>query len=221
MDHDTTKSKRSLEKIIYDFSRGKSDILVGTQMVTKGFDFDHLGLVGIVNADSLTRFPDFRAGERAFQQMTQVAGRAGRRGEQGLVILQAFTPDHPTIGETITNDYINFFKREMKERKEFYFPPFYKMIRIEFKHTKHDVLALGAKYFAEELQKEFKFRIKGPFIPSVARVKNKYIQFVNIKMEIDQDTIASIKEKIIDVRSKMKLIEGIKGVRVNIDVDPY
>lgn len=221
MDADTAKTKKSLDSIIYDFSVGKIDILVGTQMVTKGFDFDHLGLVGIINADSLTRFPDFRAGERAFQMMTQVAGRAGRRGEQGQVIIQAFTPSHPTIKETIQYDFNHFYQREMIERKQFHFPPFFRMINVELKHSDPEKLKHAATFFAEQLKKRLHHRIQGPIIPSIARIKNKYIQFINIKMETDPKVINFTKKLIIHTRGEMQNIHGIKGVRVNIDVDPY
>jgi primosomal protein N' (replication factor Y) len=221
MDYDTTKTKSAFEELVYDFSRGRKDILVGTQMVTKGFDFDNLGLVGVINADSLTKFPDFRAGERAFQQLTQVAGRAGRRGEQGLVIIQAFTPDHPSIQETLHHDYIGFYKREMKERKEFSFPPYVRVIRIELKHKRHDVLAHGSQYFADQLYKKLGFRVKGPFIPSVSRVKNNYIQFINLKLELKTEVISTAKELVLKTKENLRHIDVIKGIRVNIDVDPY
>ncbi len=221
MDHDTAKTKKNIDSIIYDFSTGKTDILVGTQMVTKGFDFDHLGLVGIINADSLTRFPDFRASERAFQMLTQVAGRAGRRGEQGLVIIQAFTPEHPTIEETIHYKFDKFYQREMHERKQFHFPPFLKLIYIELKHSNADKLKLAAEFFTDQLKKRLGHRVHGPIIPSIGRIKNKYIQFINIKIEPKPKVINFTKKLIIHTRGEMQNIQGIKGVRVNIDVDPY
>ncbi len=222
MDYDTTRSKKNFDKIIYDFSTQKLDILVGTQMITKGFDFDHLRLVGVINADSLIKFPDFRAGERAFQIITQVAGRAGRRGEKGLVYIQTFDTTHPLIAEIVNTNYEMFYQREMYERKTFKFPPFVRLINLELKSKDLNRVQEGSTYFAKELAKKLgNHRVKGPITPTISRIKNNYIQLINIKLENDKNLLHFTKNYILHVRSLMKNKMGIKNVRVNIDVDPY
>jgi primosomal protein N' (replication factor Y) len=221
LDLDTAKTKLAFESILHDFEDKKIDILVGTQMITKGLDFDNILLVGVLNADALLRYPDLRANERAFQLLTQVSGRAGRRGKQGKVIIQTYAPEHPVIFETTNYLYNTFVDRESDERKAFVYPPFYRMIQIEFLHKKSDVVAHAAKVYADLVKKVIGNRLMGPAIPSIGRIRGQYIQTITIKMEKDPKIVNKVKTLIIETKSKLKQIPNIKTVRVNIDVDPY
>ena len=140
MDLDTTRTRTAYERIIADFEEGKTDILIGTQMVSKGLDFDRVSVVGILNADSMLNYPDFRSYERAFQLMAQVAGRAGRRNKQGLVVLQTKSPDLPLIHQVMSNDYFRMYSEQLEERELFKYPPFYRLVYVYLKHRKEDVL---------------------------------------------------------------------------------
>ena len=150
---DTAKTKLAYENIIHDFEERKIDILVGTQMITKGLDFDNIALVGVLNADSLLRYPDMRANERAFQLLTQVSGRAGRRAKKGNVIIQTYNPEHPVIIETMHHLYDRFFMRESDERKMFRYPPYFRMIQIELLHKNAGTVAHASSVFAQNITK--------------------------------------------------------------------
>ena len=152
MDLDTTRTRTAYEKIIADFEEGKTDILIGTQMVSKGLDFDRVSVVGILNADSMLNYPDFRSYERAFQLMAQVAGRAGRKNKQGLVILQTKSPDLPLIHEVVTNNYRSLFDEQIAERHLFKYPPFYRLVYVYLKHRKQEVLDQAADVMARYLR---------------------------------------------------------------------
>lgn len=221
LDFDTAKSKSSFEKILSSFARREYDILIGTQMVTKGFDFDHVTLVGIVNADSLLMYPDFRANERAYQMMTQVAGRAGRRQEQGKVIIQTHRPDHPILTDVLNQNYMNMFQRETKERDEFAYPPFYRMIILELKHKDATYLDKAADLLAGKLKQRIEKRVIGPASPGINRVRNLYIKLITIKFEKDPKVMRFIKQLILHAKAELINKDGIKGLRINIDVDPY
>ncbi len=221
MDFDTTKSRSSYENIISNFANGKVNVLVGTQMITKGLDFDNLGLVGILNADMSLQFPDFRSGERAFQLFTQVSGRAGRKHKQGKVIIQTFQPTHPVIMETIDGNFDRFYIRETNERKKFIYPPFYRLIDITLKHKDPKTVLNAAHYFKKMLAAKLGNRIIGPSQPGVARLRGLYLQKILIKIEKDPKVITKVKNYLLDVRDNAKNAPGIKSVRVNIDVDPY
>jgi primosomal protein N' (replication factor Y) len=221
MDLDTTKTKLAYEEIIQNFEDRKIDILVGTQMITKGLDFDNIALVGVLNADALLRYPDLRANERAFQLLTQVSGRAGRRAKQGLVIIQTYSPEHPIIIETMHHLYDKFFIRESNERKTFRYPPYFRMIQIELLHKNAEICAHAAKVYAGNISKIIGNRIIGPSVPSIGRIRGQYIQTITIKMEKDPKIVHLIKKLIMDQKEKLKQIASCKSVRVNIDVDPY
>ncbi|MDE6120365.1 MAG: primosomal protein N', partial [Muribaculaceae bacterium] len=183
MDLDTTRNKDSYGKIIDDFSQHKADILVGTQMVTKGLDFDSVEIVGILNADSLINYPDFRAAERAFNMIEQVAGRAGRRNVEGRVIIQTYNPAHPILSYAASHDYKGFFEHELEERRAFSFPPFSKIINIYLRHRDQHTVNECATLFATSLRNIFGSRISGPIEPDVARVSSMYIRKIMLKIE--------------------------------------
>ncbi len=220
LDFDTAKTKNQYEQILSDFEHQKIQILVGTQMITKGLDFDNIAVVGILNADLLLQFPDFRAHERTFQLLTQVAGRAGRRQKQGKVIIQTFQPDHPVILDIVDNNYHRLFERELIERKQFVYPPFYRMIRLTLKHKNARTVAEAAQVMAHELKKHLGKRIIGPSEPGIGRIRNQYLQTITIKMERNLQKIVEIKKMVLQLRSELRNANGLKSVRVNIDVDP-
>jgi len=221
LDYDTAKTKNSFIRILEEFAAREIDILVGTQMITKGLDFENVGVVGVINADTTLRFPDFRAGERAFQLLTQVAGRAGRRKKQGKVVIQTYAPSHPVITETLNYDYPHLFERETRERQKFVYPPFYRMIAVELKHKKPMVVEDAARYIAKNLRDVLGQRIVGPAAPGIARVKGYYRQNIMIKMEKNPRTIDYVKKQLLYQRTLLKTSDGYKSVRMKIDVDPY
>ena len=220
MDYDTTKTKASYERILSDFELKKIDVLVGTQMITKGLDFENISLVGILNADKSLFFPDFRASERAFQLFTQVAGRAGRRKKQGKVILQTFSPGHDVITETVTHNIIRFYKRELHERNAFLYPPYYRLISLTLKHKVPVTVRETAKVLATQLKKKLGKRVLGPTQPGVARLRGMYIEQIMIKMERNGASIKKIKEILQYSIQEIKQDKTMKSVRVIIDVDP-
>ena len=220
IDLDTAKTKLQFEKILYEFEERKIDILVGTQMITKGIDFDNIGLVAVLNADSLFRFPDFRANERAFQLLTQVAGRAGRRGMSSQVLIQTFTPDHPIIRETLDQDYASFFKREMYERQKFIYPPAYRLIHIEVHHKYKEIAHEAAQMLAKIIQKHIGNRMVGPAVPSIERIRGLYIRSMMIKMEKNHVVGKKIRQIIKDAITEVKRYPNTKTIRIIVDVDP-
>ena len=176
MDLDTTRSKNAYSNILNDFDAKKIDILVGTQMVTKGLDFDNVNLVGILDADMLLNRTDFRAFERSFQLMTQVAGRSGRRKKRGKVIIQTGDPDHWVIQKVIEHNFIDFYKNEIVERQNFFYPPFYKIISITLKHRDENIINTASVQLASKLRESFKERVLGPEFPPVKRVYNQFLK---------------------------------------------
>lgn len=183
LDLDTARGKKKLEKIIYQFESGELDILIGTQMISKGLDFDRVGLVGVVSADHLLHFPDFRAAERAFQLMTQVAGRSGRRHRRGKVLIQAYHISHPVIHDVIAGNYDQFFKREIQERKQFGFPPFSRMIVLTARHVDANKAMLAAQTISQYLKQRLGDRVSDAITPSIARIRNRYLGLIVIKLE--------------------------------------
>ena len=183
MDLDTTRTRTAYEKIISDFQDGKTDILIGTQMVSKGLDFDNVDVVGIINADTLLNYPDFRATERAFQLMSQVAGRAGRKNGQGNVFLQTKMTDAPVIPQIVSNDYTAFYNQQLQERMLFHYPPFYRLIYIYMKHRDVRVLEEFSELVGRRMREIFDNRILGPDLPPVAKVKQLYIREIVLKVE--------------------------------------
>jgi primosomal protein N' (replication factor Y) len=219
MDLDTTRNKKSYSQIITDFENHKVDILVGTQMVTKGLDFEKVSLVGILNADNMLNFPDFRAFERAYQLMAQVSGRAGRKNKRGKVVLQTNSPDHPVIHQVIRNDYEALFRSQCEERIQFKYPPFYRMIQIELKHKELDKVLMASKVFSTMLQQVFSQRVAGPVVPSVSRVQNMYIRYFVLKIEMEASPSkakALLKELVNQLLSDVRF----RTIRIQMDVDP-
>ncbi len=183
MDLDTTRTRTAYEIIISDFQNGKTDILIGTQMVSKGLDFDNVAVVGIINADTLLNYPDFRAMERAFQLMSQVAGRAGRRNGQGKVFLQTRMSDAPVIPQIVRNDYMQFYDQQLSERLLFHYPPFYRLVYIYIKHRDVRVLEEFSEIFGKQMREIFDYRVLGPDLPPIARIKQLYIRKIVLKVE--------------------------------------
>ena len=221
LDLDTARTKTQHSKIISDFEDKEIDILVGTQMVTKGLDFENVGLVGVLSADSLLRFPDFRAAERAFQLLLQVSGRAGRKHKRGKVLIQAFDIKSLVLRDVQNNDYTTFFNREIAERQQFSYPPFVRLIGINLKHKKPDVLREASKVFSKILRGRLGDRVSGPAIPLVERVNTYFILNYLIKLEREAAKLSLAKQIIAEATHELQTLEGFSNVRVAVDVDPY
>lgn len=219
MDLDTTRTRAAYERIISDFEQGKTNILIGTQMVSKGLDFDHVSVVGILNADTMLNYPDFRAYERAFQLMAQVAGRAGRKNKRGRVVLQTKSIDHPIISQVILNDYEGMVGVQLAERQMFHYPPYYRLIYVYLKNRNETLLDLMAQTMAGKLRVIFGNRVLGPDKPSVARVQTLFIRKIIIKIEINA-SIARTRELLIQVQKEMLAEDQFKSLLVYYDVDP-
>ncbi len=219
LDLDATRSKKAFQTILQRFDRGDTDILVGTQMITKGLDFEHVRVVGILNADNLLNFPDFRSHERSYQLMAQVSGRAGRRHKQGKVIIQTSQPDHFIIQKVVANDYEGMYNQQIAERKEFKYPPFYRMIRITLKHR--DLLELDriAEESAAALRSRFGVRLLGPDYPAVNRVKLMYMKQMWLKLE-REISVTSAKRQMQQMLESVKARDKNKTVQIVVDVDP-
>ncbi|HEX8607832.1 MAG TPA: primosomal protein N' [Pedobacter sp.] len=220
LDVDSTRTKNGLQQIISDFQEKKTDILIGTQMVAKGLDFDNVTLIGVINADTLLNFPDFRAFERSYQLLAQVAGRAGRRDKQGKVIIQAYDQNHRIIQQVIDNKYLEMYQDELEERKRFNYPPFTKLIFINIKHKDADILNVAAQKFATALRQPLGSRVLGPEQPMVARIRNYYIKQVIIKSD-KNTSITKVKSVLKEVVLQFQTEKEYRGVNFQIDVDPY
>lgn len=219
MDLDSTRSKNAYQNIISDFEQKKIDILIGTQMVTKGLDFDNVSLVGILDADMMLRRPDFRAFERSFQLMTQVAGRAGRRQKRGKVIIQTREPENWIIQKVIEHNYTDFYENEILERKNFFYPPFYKIIRFTLKAKNENELNVAAKIFAELLFGVFKERVLGPEFPVIQKINNMYLKQVTLKIEREVSP-QKVKERLEELIDTFFSTPSNKSIRLVTDVDP-
>ena len=219
MDLDTTRTRTAYEKIIADFEQGKTDILIGTQMVSKGLDFDHVSVVGILNADTMLNFPDFRSYERAFQLMAQVAGRAGRKNKQGLVILQTKSPDLHVIHQVMHNDYEQLYYDQLAERQMFKYPPYYRLIYVYLKHRKEDILDLAADTMAAQLRSGLGDRVLGPDKPPVARIQTLFIKKMIVKVE-QNASIKKVRDYLLAVQRAILEDERFRSLLVYYDVDP-
>ena len=219
MDLDTTRTRTAYEKIIEDFQQGKTDILIGTQMVSKGLDFDNVAVVGIINADTLLNYPDFRATERAFQLMAQVAGRAGRKNGQGTVFLQTRMSDAAVIPQIVKNDYVTFYDQQLSERMLFHYPPFYRLVYIYMKHRDVHVLEEFSDVIAKRMREIFDNRILGPDLPPVARIKQLYIRKIVLKVEngLSQYKINEVLQNIQQAYCQMP---RYRAVSMYYDIDP-
>ena len=219
MDLDTTRTRTAYEKIIADFEQGKTDILIGTQMVSKGLDFENVSVVGILNADTMLNYPDFRSYERAFQLMAQVAGRAGRKNKQGLVILQTKSTDLPVIQQVIQNDYEQLYYDQLAERQLFRYPPFYRLVYVYLKHRKEDVLNAAAEAMATQLRAGLGERVLGPDKPPVGRIQTLFIKKMIIKVE-QNASMAKVKAYLQAVQRAIIADERFRSLIVYYDVDP-
>lgn len=219
LDLDTTRSKTDYQNILEAFQDQETDVLVGTQMVTKGLDFDAVKVVGILNADNMLSFPDFRAHERSFQLMAQVAGRAGRKGQQGQVIIQTYDPSHPVLQDVLHNDFKGLYEKQMATRRQFGYPPFYRLVMIRLKHKDYQKLNPAATELSSMLRPIFKQDLLGPEYPIVSRVKNFYIKQMLVKFNREHNA-QQVKELIINKIHQFQLLPEYKSVIVQIDVDP-
>lgn len=219
MDLDTTHTRNAYERLINDFSMGKNNLLIGTQMVTKGLDFGKVSVVGILNADSMLNYPDFRAYEQAFMMMSQVSGRAGRKGKRGEVILQTKTPDLPVIQYVVHNDYPTFFKELLDERREFHYPPFYHLVYVYLKHRDENIVNTAGVELGSRLRDIFGDRVLGPDKPAVARVKTLSIRKIVLKLEngIDYPRVRQYLRGALEAMMKDKRYGALQ---VYYDVDP-
>ena len=219
MDLDTTRSKSGFENILHSFEHGDIDILIGTQMVTKGLDFENVSIVGILNADNLLNQPDFRAYERSYQLMAQVGGRSGRKNKRGKVIIQTSEPTHPIILNVINNDYEAMYRGQIAERKYFKYPPFYRMIGITLKHREKIELDRIAEELSFKLRERFGTRILGPEYPVISRIKTLYIKQLWIKIE-REISVVNAKRQMQEIIDQVKVHTGNKTIQIAIDVDP-
>ncbi len=219
MDLDTTRAKKAYDQLIWQFETGKIDILVGTQMITKGLDFDHVSVVGVLNADYLLNYPDFRSYERSFQLIMQVSGRAGRKNKRGKVIVQTFQPNHPVIQDVISNDYYRLFSQQMAERKLFRYPPYYRLIKVVVKHQNKDRLDLAAGHLASSLRSLFNRNVLGPEYPVVSRIQNWFQKEILIKIPRD-GKIQEAKTKIMEIIYHTKSQPNNSQLIIYADVDP-
>ncbi len=218
MDLDTTRSKNSYQQIITDFEQHKTDILVGTQMVTKGLDFDRVSVVGILNADALVSFPDFRAFERAYQLLAQVSGRAGRKDVPGKVVIQSYQPNHPALKYVESNDFAAMYRSQIAERREYHFPPVARLVKITLKHPDEKVVAAAATALAGPLRQAFPGRVLGPEAPLVSRIQNYFLQEFWVKLPKD-NLLASYKLRLREILKAFQSAKEHKTVRVVVNVD--
>lgn len=222
MDLDTTRSKYGYQQLLEEFGSGNIDILVGTQMITKGLDFDRVTVVGIMDADRILYFPDFRAGERAFQQITQVAGRAGRRDKKGAVIIQTRKPEEAIFGQVISGDYKNFYIQEMGDRQRFFYPPFVKIIKITTRHKDYKIAEKAARHLHNLMGEiDVKKIMLGPEKGLVGKIKNQYIFESIAKLDKSGNAQAQFKHDLLQLLEEMQVHKDFRGVRFVVDVDPY
>ena len=219
MDLDTTRTRTAYERIIHDFQQGRTDILIGTQMVSKGLDFDHVSVVGILNADTMMNYPDFRAYERAFQLMAQVAGRAGRKNKRGRVVLQTKSIDHPIIPQVMHNDFEGMVVGQLAERQLFRYPPYYRLVYVYLKHRNEQLLDVMAQTMAAKLRAVFGARVLGPDKPPVARIQTLFIRKIVLKIETNAP-MARARQLLVQVQQEMVAEDRFKSLIVYYDVDP-
>ncbi|TJY35867.1 replication restart helicase PriA [Pontimicrobium aquaticum] len=220
MDLDTTRGKHSYERIINAFEQHEVDVLVGTQMVTKGLDFRNVKLVGVMNADSLLNFPDFRAHERSFQLMQQVAGRAGRTDVRGKVLIQTYNPYHKILQQVSTNDYLSMFYEQLDERYNYKYPPIYRLIKVTLRHRDYNKVNTGADWLAKSLRQIFRQQVLGPEFPPVSRIRNQYHKNILIKIPQNQ-SLSKTKEAILKIKNSFLSIKDFRPIKVILNVDNY
>ncbi len=220
MDLDTTRGKYSYQKIIGQFQAQEIDVLVGTQMLSKGLDFANVALVGVMNADNSLYYPDFRAHERCFQMLVQVSGRAGRANKRGKVIIQTFDPFHQILQQVSTNSYDEMFKEQLEERWQYHYPPFYRLIKFTLSHKDFNKVEEGANWLGKSFSATFKENVLGPTTPAISKIRNYYIRNIIIKIPPKQ-SIKDTKQKIIRIKNTFQAIKQFRSIKLNIDVDNY
>ncbi len=220
MDSDTTRGKYGYQKIIEAFESQEIDVLVGTQMLSKGLDFKNVSLVGILSADTMLNYPDFRAHERAYQLMVQVSGRSGRSKKQGMVAIQSYNPYHQILQQVSTNSYQEMYKEQLQDRWQFHYPPYYRLIKITLKHKDFVKVNEGINWLARALQNVFRENVLGPTEPSVSRVRNQYIKNLMIKIPPKQ-SLAKTKEQIQKIKTTFEAVKEFRPIRFIIDIDAY
>ncbi|WP_157961120.1 replication restart helicase PriA [Lutibacter citreus] len=220
MDLDTTRGKYGYQKIIGQFEAQEIDILVGTQMLSKGLDFGNVSLVGVMNADNMLNFPDFRAHERSYQLMVQVSGRAGRNKKRGKVAIQTFNPFHQILQQVSTNSYEEMFKEQLDERWQYHYPPFYRIIKITLRHKDFNRVEQGANWLGKSLSSVFHEDLLGPTTPAISKIRNYYIRHLVIKISKKQN-LTSTKNNIIKIKNSFQAIKEFRPIKFNIDVDNY
>ena len=219
MDLDTTRTRNAYERIITDFGAGRTNILIGTQMISKGLDFDKVSVVGILNADSMLNYPDFRAYEHAFMMMAQVSGRAGRKGKRGLVILQTKSKEVPVIQQVVRNDYLALYKDLITERQAFHYPPYYHLVYVFLKHRYDEVVNTASIELGSRLRQWFAGRVLGPDKPAVAKVKSQNIRKLVLKLENGID-MKRVREYLLMAQSQMLSDKRYNSLQIYYDVDP-
>ncbi|MEY4963268.1 MAG: hypothetical protein RLZZ323_587 [Bacteroidota bacterium] len=220
MDQDTTRSKFGFEKIIDSFKNQEIEILVGTQMLAKGLDFNNVSLVGIMNADTMLYHPDFRAFERSFQMMTQVAGRSGRSEKRGKVVIQTYNPNHNTIQQVTNNDYMGMYKEQLYDRQIYKYPPYFRLVKLTLKHRDFDKLKEGAMWLYQVMSQNLALPVLGPEEPPISRIRNEYIRTILIK--IPQNTsIGNTKKTIQKMLNSFEAVPQYRAIKVAINVDYY
>ena len=220
MDQDTTRGKFGFEKIIDSFKNREIDILVGTQMLGKGLDFDNVTLVGIMNADNMLYHPDFRAFERSFQMMTQVSGRSGRSEKQGKVIIQTYSPLHNTIQQVTKNDYVGMYNEQLYERQIYKYPPYFKLVKLTLKHRDFDKLKQGAMWLYQVMQQNLPMPVLGPEEPPISRIRNEYIRTIMVKIPMNI-SVGNTKKTIQKMLNSFEAVPSYRSIRVIINVDFY
>ena len=220
MDQDTTRGKFGFEKIIYSFKNREIDILVGTQMLGKGLDFDNVTLVGIMNADNMLYHPDFRAFERSFQMMTQVSGRSGRSEKQGKVIIQTYSPLHNTIQQVTKNDYVGMYNEQLYERQIYKYPPYFKLVKLTLKHRDFDKLKQGSMWLYQVMQQNLPMPVLGPEEPPISRIRNEYIRTIMVKIPMNI-SVGNTKKTIQKMLNSFEAVPSYRSIRVILNVDFY
>ena len=220
MDLDTTRGKHGYQKIIGAFEAREIDVLVGTQMLSKGLDFDNVSLVGILNADTMLNFPDFRAHERAYQMMVQVSGRAGRSKKQGNVAIQTYNPYHQILQQVSTTNFGEMYKEQLQERWQYKYPPYYRLIKITLKHKDYNRVDTGVNWLTKALQNSFGEYVLGPTAPAVSRIRNQYIKNIVIKIPPKQSLI-STKKQLQKIKNTFEAVSDFRPIRFIIDIDAY
>jgi len=220
MDLDTTRGKYGYEKIINAFQAQEIDILVGTQMLSKGLDFENVSLVGVLNADNMLNFPDFRAHERSFQMLTQVSGRAGRAQKRGKVAIQTFNPYHQILQQVTMNDYATMYKEQLEDRRQYHYPPIIRLIKITLKHKDYIKVDMASQWLAKSMVNTFGDSILGPSSPAISRIRNQHIKTILIKIS-KKKSLKQSKSAIQKIKNSFQSISEFRSVRFNIDVDNY